>query len=255
MSKQDRVAPRTAADIERKYNFGQTFAQFAGLVSDAEKAAMEAEAAAKAASDAVKNLNNELDQDEIFNRLTNNGQSQGIYREGDNIYVNASYIKGGKIVSEGQTYLRPTYDDCIYMLRAVVFPDRYPAEPFYDLNGDGKFDKDDAMLGLNVFYGLSDISECKSLQKSTVTVTIEPSNPLETVKISGVNMWGSEVVVVLGANCTKIPVISGSCSIGGQLTVKEYATIQSLALSVGGAPKALSWKANGDGTHTLIGTD
>ena len=255
MSKQDRVAPRTAEDIERRTNYRQTFAQFAGLVSDAERAAMEAEAAAKAASDAVKNLNNELDQDEIFNRLTNNGQSQGIYREGEDIYVNASYIKGGKIVSEGQTYLRPTYDDCIYMLRSVTFPNQYPAEPFYDLNGDGVFDVNDVRLAQDVFYGIRDISECKSLQKSTVTVTIEPSNPLETVKISGVNMWGSEVVVTLGANSTKIPVISGDCAVGGQLAVKESAVIPSLALTVGNAPKTLSWKANGDGTHTLIGTD
>lgn len=217
MSKQDRVAPRTAADIERKYNFGQTFAEFAGLVSDAERAAMEAEAAAKAVSDVV--------------------------------------LKGNKIVIEGQTYLRPTYDDCIYMLRSVTFPTSYPAEGFFDLNGDGVFDVNDVRLAQDVFYGVRDISECVSLQKSSVTVTIEARNPLETVKISGVNMWGSEVLVTLGANSTKIPVISGDCAVGGQLAVKESAVIPSLALAVGNAPKTLSWKANGDGTHTLIGTD
>ena len=250
MSKQDRVAPRTAEDVERRTNLRQTFAEFAGLVDDAEKAAKDAEAAAKAASDAVNNL----DQEEIFNRLTNNGQSQGIYREGEDIYVNASYIKGGKIVSEGQTYLRPTYEDCINMLRSVTFPGLYPAEPFYDLNGDGVFDVNDVRLAQDVFYGLRDISECVSLQKSIVTVAIEPGNPLETVKISGVNMWGSEVVVVLGANKTMIPVISGSCSIGGHLSVSDYAMIPKLALNVSGDPKTLAWKDNGDGTFTLIGS-
>lgn len=256
MSKQDRVAPRTAADIDLKYNFRQTFAEFAGLVDEAKKAASDAEEAAKEASKAVGNLNDSLDQDEIFNRLTNNGESQGIYRdEKGDIYVNLSYLKGGKIVAEGQTYLRPTYDDCIYMLRAVTFPATYPAKDFFDLNGDGVFDVNDVRLAQSVFYGLTDISECVSLEKSKVTVTIEPDNLLETVKISGTNMWGSEVVVTLGVNRTKIPVISGGCSIGGALAVKESATIPSLATSVGNAPKTLSWKSNGDGTYTLIGTD
>lgn len=251
MSKQDRVAPRTAEDVERRLNFGKTFAEFAGLVNEAREAAANAEAAAKAASEAMKNLS----QDEIFNLLTNNGQAQGIYREGENIYVNASYIKGGKIITVGQTYLRPNYEDCVYMLRSVLFPDKYPAEDFFDLNGDGVFDKNDAIFALDVFYGLRDISECVSLEESTVTVTIEPSNPLETVKISGTNMWGSEVVVTLGANSTKIPVISGGCAIGGLLSVKESAAIPKLAFSISEEPKTLSWKDNGDGTYTLIGTD
>lgn len=252
MSKQDRVAPRTAADIERKYNFGQTFAEFAGLINAAQKAADAADAAAKEASKAVENM----DQDEIFNRLTNNGESQGVYRdENGDIYVSLSYLKGGKIVAEGQTYLCPTYDDCVYMLRSVVFPDKYPAKDFFDLNGDGVFDKNDALFALDVFYGLTDISECVSLEKSNITVTIDPSNPLETVKVSGTNMWGSEVVVTLGANSTKIPVISGGCAIGGLLSVKESAAIPKLAFSIGEEPKTLSWKDNGDGTYTLIGTD
>lgn len=33
-SKQDRAAPRTVADIERKYNFGKSFAEIMGIVDD-----------------------------------------------------------------------------------------------------------------------------------------------------------------------------------------------------------------------------
>ena len=87
MSKQDGYASRTAADLERKYNFGQTFAEVYGLVNDARKAAEEAQSA-------VDGLN----QEQIFNLLTNYGESQGIYRGDDgNVYVNASYIKSGKL--------------------------------------------------------------------------------------------------------------------------------------------------------------
>ena len=66
-------------------------------------------------------------------------------------------------------------------------------------------------------------------------------------------MWGSEVKVSFGANKTAIPVISGNCVVGGRMSVNEYAEITKLAVTVGGEPKTLSWKDNGDGTFTPIG--
>ena len=89
MSKQDRQGVRTATDLERKYNFGRTFADVYGLISDAQKAAEEA-------SKAV----GELDHEKIFNLLTNYGEVQGIYREGDDVFINASYIKSGKLAAD-----------------------------------------------------------------------------------------------------------------------------------------------------------
>ena len=87
MSKQDGYASRTAADLERKYNFGQTFADVYGLLSDAQRSADEANKAVES-----------LDSEEIFNRLTNYGEHQGIYRgEDGGVYINASFIKSGKI--------------------------------------------------------------------------------------------------------------------------------------------------------------
>ena len=336
-AKQDRQGARTASDIERKYNFGKTFAELMGIATDAQKAAEEAQ-------NATENLDKELTAEEIFNRLTNNGEVQGIYRDekGDiylnasyiksgefladlikvgvlqskdgksfyldlengilkgqfdefsvsgktvetiaqekvsaqtqtdifnkltnngalkglymknnDLFINASYIKSGKIVTEGSTYLRPTYEDCMNMLWSLNSPTNFPPKDFYDLNGDGEFTITDVLLALSVCYGKEDISKCVSLNKSIVIVTIEPSNPLETVKISGTNMWGSEVSVSLGANITKIPVISGNCVVGGALAVNEFAEITKLAVTVGGDSKNLSWKDNGDGTYTLIGS-
>ena len=37
ISKQDRIAPRTAEDIERKYNFGKKFSEILGLIDDSRK--------------------------------------------------------------------------------------------------------------------------------------------------------------------------------------------------------------------------
>ena len=100
MSKQDRQGARTVPDLERKYNFGKTFADILGVASDAQDAADRANDAADRAQNAVNNLNDELDQEEIFNRLTNNSADQGIYRENGKIYVNASFIKTGFISSD-----------------------------------------------------------------------------------------------------------------------------------------------------------
>lgn len=44
---------------------------------------------------AVTTLNNALTQQEIFNRLTNNGQTQGIYLSNGKLYINATYIASG----------------------------------------------------------------------------------------------------------------------------------------------------------------
>lgn len=48
---------------------------------------------------AVDNLDEELDQTEIFNRLTNNGAAQGIYLQAGQLYLNGQYMEfnGAKI--------------------------------------------------------------------------------------------------------------------------------------------------------------
>ena len=46
---------------------------------------------------AVGDLDNALDQEGVFNRLTNNGQTQGIYLQNNRIYINATYIQSGTL--------------------------------------------------------------------------------------------------------------------------------------------------------------
>jgi len=99
MSKQDRTAARTAQDLERKYNYGKTFAEVFGLMDEVREAAEDA-------LEAVGNLDNALTPEEIFNRLTDNGKVQGIYRyEDGQIYINASYLVTGILASrDGETF-------------------------------------------------------------------------------------------------------------------------------------------------------
>lgn len=51
----------------------------------------------KIAQDAVNILDDDLTQREIFNRLTSNGKTQGIYLSGGLLYINATYLKTGTI--------------------------------------------------------------------------------------------------------------------------------------------------------------
>lgn len=111
MSRQDRQGVRTATDIERKYNFGQTFADVYGLISDTQKAVEEANKAVDS-----------LTPDEIFNRLTNYGKEQGIYRGADDhIYINASYIKSGYI-SGDRIEADSISGDCIKAETTITAP-------------------------------------------------------------------------------------------------------------------------------------
>lgn len=93
MSKQDRPGARTPADIERKYMFEKRFKE-AKEYTD------------KTAQDFAGKLDEKLDQTEIFNRLTNNGESQGLYLgEDGQLYINASYLVTGILKSlDGTTF-------------------------------------------------------------------------------------------------------------------------------------------------------
>lgn len=85
-SKQDRQGARTLAELTSRYNFGKSFAEVMGFAEAAQKAADEA-------NKAVSLLGEKLTQEEIFNILTNNGKSQGLYRDDDGeLYINATYI-------------------------------------------------------------------------------------------------------------------------------------------------------------------
>lgn len=45
----------------------------------------------------VNALDTSLNQQDVFNRLTNNGQTQGIYLQNGKVYINASYMKTGTL--------------------------------------------------------------------------------------------------------------------------------------------------------------
>ena len=90
-AKQDRQGVRTAAQLEQKWKFGESFAEAYGIATDARQIAQEAE-------EKAKNPAQNLTQDQIFEILTDKGESQGMFREENGeVYINASFIKSGTI--------------------------------------------------------------------------------------------------------------------------------------------------------------
>lgn len=51
------------------------------------------------ANNAISAFDNSLNQQSVFNRLTNNGQTQGIYLKNGKLYINATYIDTGTLLA------------------------------------------------------------------------------------------------------------------------------------------------------------
>ena len=223
-SKQDMTYARTASDIERKYNFGKSFGEVFGLLGEAKRIAEEAE-------NAVNNLDTDLDQEGIFNRLTNNGQEQGIYRGKDgHIYINASYIlsgviKGIRIIGEEGTIggltmskntltttyrkeysFAPTDMTEITTIRQnwSTYTDEQKAEYLakYDLNMNGRIDAGDATALLQMVNG--------TIPSYTEgVIAIDATNPVEAIKIEVTGGYRAGEVVKLGLGGVVADNISG----------------------------------------------
>ena len=212
VSKQDRVGARTAADLERKYGFGKQFAEIMGVATDARDAAVQA-------GSAVGNLDATLDQTEIFNRLTNYGEAQGVMRgEDGQIYINAAYIVAiaelfanditmtGTFSNTVEAFLEPSDEEIATMRDHVlgireIIPSRIP---LYDFNNDGYVTSADLRMAQKARLGAQSLENWTGAVKTPVTLTIDLSDPERAIQISGTNMWGRDVYEYLGANGTSL---------------------------------------------------
>lgn len=215
-SKQDRQGARTPADLERKYNFGKTFEEVYGIAKSAQKSASEATVY-------VDKLDNSLNQEEIFKRLTTNDNGekmQGVFMEDGEMYINAKYIANveelfaknitmtGKFTTTAEVFLEPGEEECAAMRKIIAshltIPPTAEQLALYDANGDGTIDVTDLVKFRFACLGrasLIDLWEGTSeLKKSTVTITIDISNPEKAIRMNGTNMWGREIDQYFGVN-------------------------------------------------------
>lgn len=210
--KQDRTGARTAADIERKYNFNKSFAEVLGVATDART---EAESAKKA----VIKLDESLTAEEVFNRLTNNGQLQGLYKDDDgNLFVNATYIKSieelftkdltmtGTFTNEVEAFIEPGAEE-VETVKQILYGSLTLTDDLlalYDSNGDGQITTSDLGNFNMARLGVISLANAPFAKKTPVKLTIDMSNPKKFIHYSGKNMWGREISGYIGINFTSI---------------------------------------------------
>ena len=225
MSKQDRQGVRTINGLEQKYQFGHTFAEIMGIATDAQRNAEEAK---EIASEAESNLTSE----EIFNILTQNGTVQGLYRDDNgDLYFNGEYIKAGTFTSTAEVYIEPGVEELETVKNHLLGKEIIPANriALYDTDGSGTVNITDHVRFQSWVLGKESISSWPNAVKSIVTVTVDATNLEKTVKISGTNMWGREVVSYIGLTSGNIGrhngslLINGILSIGGDITISVNA--------------------------------
>ena len=82
-------------------------------------------------------LDNSLDQEDIFNRLTDNGQAQGLYMLNGQLYFNGTYMRAGEINADVVRIINLSVSDIDTGMihsadyETVVIPKVYPAASLY----------------------------------------------------------------------------------------------------------------------------
>lgn len=215
MSKQDRQGVRTPAEVERKWNFGKSFAEAMGYATDAQKSAEAAQAAADRANEAYAGLN----QEQIFNLLTDNGAAQGIYRgEDGQIYLNASYIMAGII------------DAAVIQVVNLVAEKLKSVADFSELHIDGATIQ--LLCQHGETYGVQNYDD--GIAYAYFTQFNEDGTQ------NGRSQFGANVMQIGGT--WPDPIIG------------FFANDGTPRMKIGDSlPKTIAWKDNGDGTYTLIG--
>lgn len=298
-AKQDKSRARTVTDMQRRYNFGKTFAELVGLAQDAQDDAAAAKAelekmdaekvfqiltdgetdqgiyriggkiylnmtyakSGQLLADLIKagilqskdgetfylDLENGVlkgkfqellingqsvgtiaqnavkgqTQMDIFNKLTNNGKNKGIYYENGELYVNASYLMAGvigvdrldlkalfakditmtgKFTSTAMAKLPPTMEDVNAMYAALVGDTMPPSDGSYDLDGDGDLTVSDVQLAFDVVCGRTTMENCPGAMEKEAAICIDMSNSEKTIRIYGINQWGTLVESYIGAD-------------------------------------------------------
>lgn len=256
-AKQDRTYPRTASDIERKYNFLTRFSEILGIASDAQDAADRANDAADRAQKAVSNLNDNLNQMEIFNRLTNNGTAQGLFidPETGEIFINAAYIVAGILASaDGKIQIdlnggnMPVFNTGISANGLVIRGDEAGAKKLVEIEAfQTALDKPfRARFAFNSASGDGLVSFNESTVQSGGVEEADGSYSVFE------NQDGKQRVTISANGAgSELEFDFNGLSVG-----RVWGRADGLRMSgiTGINGKTISWKDNGDGTFSLVGT-
>jgi hypothetical protein len=244
MSRQDRCPPRNATDLERRYRFRSSFREILGIAEDAQRAAEEANAEVAG-----------LTAEQIFNILTDNGKEQGIYRKNGKIYINASYILTGELLASLlKTGVIKSKDGSVEIDLSQNKVTVYAADKSYWFEisaGEIKqYQKDENGTAYNTL----------AIDTGAFFSASRIGNPDGT---GGISLYSTAGPTVVGAYNPPMGASAGETYVNGTnvnigdgdhvgIMAKDIALFAIGDIKIAG--KTVSWKDNGDGTFTLIGS-
>lgn len=201
--------------------------------SDATKKANTAESNAKSYADsAAASAVNAQTQEDIFNKLTNNGSLQGIYMKDGQIYVNASYLASGKIDA--------SVVDVINLIAEKVSSVSGSSELNIDgavlkfLSGGNKtVSIENQYVGLPILY-LTDFSNGSATNASELSphhLKIGGTSTTPTFEVSSSS--GRSKMNVHSINPGKKTLFTGTCEVGGSCTVFNTGDYDLFAVFIG----------------------
>jgi hypothetical protein len=188
-----------------------------------------------------------LTAEQIFNILTDNGKEQGIYRKNGKIYINASYILTGELLAS--------------LLKTGVI-----------VSEDGSVELDLSENSIRVFsadksswfeFGAGEIRCYKPDNEGNTicTLKIKPGSAGAPMVISNPEGMGGIAIfsenengfTQFGGYGVDTRILGRSTEIYGDAVLISGDEVDlSGAVKIGN--KTVSWKDNGDGTFTLIGS-
>lgn len=180
-------------------------------------------------ADAAMNAAAGLNQQAIFDKLTNNGEDQGLFLKDGKVYINAEYLMAGSFTTTAEVFLDPGFEEVQtiknHILGVITIPTEYFAK--YDFNSDGDVTITDLLIAQKCALGQQTLKEWTGAVKTEVTVTIDSSNAEKVVWIHGTNMWGRAVEYYIGfsgANIGRVLgdlIVSGALTVGGALRIED----------------------------------
>lgn len=216
----DRNGRQIKAYVMEKTSSGQrdTFTCTGSRRRDSSTAANNKTDSEKMAAAASEAINSQTQQD-IFNKLTNNGADQGIFMKDGKVYINLEYLKAGSFTSSASVFLEPGQEEFDAIKNHLLGTATISNTALYDFDDSGSITITDALKCKQAMLGQISLASWKGAKKSTVTVTIEASNAQKAIKISGVNMWGRNVEYYIGFNGANLGRILGNLAVSGVLNV------------------------------------
>ena len=156
---------------------------------------------------AVNELDDSLNQTDIFNRLTNNGDTQGIYLQNGKIYINGTYIQSGVISvknSNGKETFYANVDTGEVRIKATSFS-LSDGTTLSSILEDSKEYTDDK---------ISDIDPSKNLTQSEIFNILTNNGQTQGIYLSGGKIYINASYISSG-NLTANRIKGGTLTLGG----------------------------------------